>query len=497
MKMIQKKLINIFNIAFAGIFYYIWILAVGKMNLQSPMSALLILPFFYLLYRIIKCERICHISKMAKSWWILQVVSFVIMLIMAYQLRVMATWDWGRLLLTAYNYTMTGELDYPEYFMRHPNNQFWLVCLIAFFNMIHILTSDVDFYVYKGISMIMGVLLVQIAILFIYKTAKLIWDEKRALLVGIFALLYVPFYLYAMYLYSDTPGLCIASLLIYCTTKLQKKQRSGQKSFFTIGIISILASLACYVKLFVFIIFVAIIVIGLLKNNIKSMIISIGVSAVFFGISYILIGNLTASCLQFDEQEAKCYEFPPTHWIMMALNTTGGFNQEDVDFSISYDTYDKKKEANIIKIKERLANMGVDGTVKHILYTKQIRTWADSCLGGDNYVSRKPIWEHSPCQEIFSINGKLHWLCLIYTWMIHITILTGLVLSAILSVRENVTKQKLLMERIAILGLFLFLSIWECNPRYLFTMIPAMILVASDGLFLASEKLRVCRFSRI
>jgi hypothetical protein len=26
-------------------------------------------------------------------------------------------------------------------------------------------------------------------------------------------------------------------------------------------------------------------------------------------------------------------KFPPTHWIMMMLNTSGGFKQEDVDYT--------------------------------------------------------------------------------------------------------------------------------------------------------------------
>lgn len=326
----KNQLAKVFNIAFSCIFYYILILAIGKMNLQSPLGALLLLPFWYLLYRVIRQEKM-HVSNVDRTWMVLQGASTLIMLVMAYQLRVAVSWDWGQLLRTAYHYTMTGEIDNPAYFMRYPNNQFWLVCLTALFRAVFWCTSSVDFTVYKGVSMLVGILFVQAAIFLIYKTAGLLWDERKAFLAGLAALAYIPFYLYAWFLYSDT--------------------------------------------------------------------------------------------------------------------------------------------------------------AKHILYTKQLRTWTNSCIAGDDYVSRKPIYENSLCQKIFSQNGAWHWICLLCAWLAHITVLTGLVLSAVFSRKKAVSEQKMLAGRIAVFGLFLFLSIWECNSRYLFTMIPVMILAAADGIFTAADRI--------
>ena len=60
----------------------------------------------------------------------------------------------------------------------------------------------------------------------------------------------------------------------------------------------------------------------------------------------------------------------------------------------------------------------------------------------------------------------------------------GILLSAIMSIKMKISEQKLLSGKIAIFGLFLFLSIWECNSRYVFSMAPVMILVAADGIFM-------------
>ncbi len=141
------------------------------------------------------------------------------------------------------------------------------------------------------------------------------------------------------------------------------------------------------------------------------------------------------------------------------------------------------------KIKERLVDRGVLGTIKHILYTKQLRTWADSCIAGDNYVSRTPIRENSFSQQLFSINGAWHWICLLYTWIVHIMLFVGILLSTVLSFQKKIEEQKMFVGRIAVFGLFLFLSIWECNPRYLFTVMPMIILVAADGIFLLLDRI--------
>lgn len=146
------------------------------------------------------------------------------MLIMLWGIDVRCSWDWGRLLTTAYYYTMTEEIDNPEYFMRYPNNQFWLICVIWIFKVIRRLTSSDSFRVYKAISMMIGVFLTQSTIYGIYASARLIWDEKKAFLVGLLALSYFPFYLYAMFLYTDVAGTFAVSILVYFYIKFCKQQ---------------------------------------------------------------------------------------------------------------------------------------------------------------------------------------------------------------------------------------------------------------------------------
>ena len=484
-KMIIKiRLLRIFNYIFFGVFYYILILAIGNMNLQSPIGGLLIIPYLFFLYRFVKkVEK--HIFNIKRTWCVLQVVSCIVMVIMVFQLRVSITWDWGQLLNSAYNYTMTGKIDNPEYFMRYPNNQIWLVCLIGFFKIISICTLSTEFTIYKAASMIASICLMQLSIFFVYKTAKLIWSEKKAFGVGVAALLYVPFYLYAMFLYTDVPGICLVTLLEYCSMKLYRKGNKKAEIFYA-AIFGILGAAVLHIKIIAFIIFIAVIISFIFNNTCSR----VGMCIIFlcFLVSYLLIGTAD-NVLKFDEKESAKYELPFTHWIMMSLGRTGGYNLDDVNYTASITTYDGKIEVNIEKIKERIIDYGFMGTVKHVLYTKQCRTWTNRCIGGDDYVGREPILDSSFCHKIFSKNGDWHWICLIYTWLGHITIMIGMLFSALLSVKKEIADQNLLAGRIAVFGLFVFLSIWECNSRYLLTLTPIMILVAADGWYMVFDKI--------
>ena len=62
-------------------------------------------------------------------------------------------------------------------------------------------------------------------------------------------------------------------------------------------------------------------------------------------------------------------------------------------------------------------------------------------------------------------------------------IIAGLVLAGFSAFLEKTERSSVFsVSRLTLLGIFLFLSIWECNSRYLVCFIPVMILTASDGL---------------
>lgn len=318
-KGVKPQLAKMFNYVFFGVFYYLFILAVGAMNLQSPLSAIAIVPIVMLLVYVVKSNKV-SITPSAKMWYVLWGVSMIVMFVAAFQLEVDMSWDWGNLIKEAYNYTMTGELAKREYFLRYPQQQFWLSCLIFLFKAVAKCTGSTDIVVFKVASMVVSVLLVQITIYFIYKTAKLVWDEKKAFWAGMAAVLYAPFYLYAMFLYNDTPGACAAILLIYCYLKLYKEEGITKKLLFA-AILGVLGALILQIKILTFIVFLAVVIDAVLKNRMKRMIPLGALTVVILMGSYMLLDIPSSYILNVKEDEADRWECPNTHYIMMMLNT--------------------------------------------------------------------------------------------------------------------------------------------------------------------------------
>lgn len=68
-KGVNPQLAKMFNYMFFGVFYYLFILAVGAMNLQSSLSAIAIVPLFMILFYVIKSNKV-SITPSAKMWYL-------------------------------------------------------------------------------------------------------------------------------------------------------------------------------------------------------------------------------------------------------------------------------------------------------------------------------------------------------------------------------------------------------------------------------------------
>ena len=111
-------------------------------------------------------------------------------------------------------------------------------------------------------------------------------------------------------------------------------------------------------------------------------------------------------------------------------------------------------------------------------------------MAGDDYAGRFPVDENGIWQRVFTFHGSDHWIGLIYSWLYYIVLIVGILLSGIFAIRRTNEQHKMLVLRIALFGIILFLSIWECNSRYLVAFIPVLIMTSADGIFMTREKIK-------
>ncbi len=464
--------------------------------IQKSFFAMILLPIVvYGIYHFFMRERIAFKEiNYQIVFYVVSIVFAVFMFFVAYSVRVQIfSWDWGKLIRSASEYTLTDKLTDTTYFARYPNNQFWYCILTFFFRMVHFIWPETGLNEFYLASIALGCVMTVASILLLHHIAVLIWNEKKAFFVGLMTWFCMPLWLWAMYAYTDIAGMLLLVVMLYCYTKAVLSE-PGWKVFCWLCLFGVAASAAFSVKVTVFILFIAVFACLLLqKKSWKKIIAGIVIVAISFGVGHGLCNYVKSSVIPLEESYCDAYEFPLTHWIMMALGY-GGYQQEDVDFTISFNSYEKKKEANIKEIKKRLKARSFHESFKFFGYDKQVRTWGDATLASCVYLAEGPQESDNILKQFVTLKGSKYWIALLYMTLYYGLILVGMFLSARFAVKRKsdakAVDMPIFASSITMLGIALFQTIWECNSRYLVVFIPIMILLAADGFFAWRDYLR-------
>lgn len=413
-------------------------------------------------------------------WWALFAISAFFVYYLAYELRVAQTWDWGVLLQCSY-LRVDGDMETGvKYFARYPNNQLWFAFLVCFLRLIKVFAPNITLEAYQDVTVALSATMVIVAMLFMRATAKVLWGSKKSLIVAVIIITCMPLYLYATFAYTDTAGVLASSIAVYCFVKAE--HATGKMQLICAAILGVFAAVALHLKVTLFILFIAMIVAFFLRvRSVRKVLLGALLSMILLVVTFCSIDYGVSKVIQIPEATYERYEFPLTHWIMMALNNGGAYMQEDVDYTKQFKTYDEKKEANLDMIEERLEERGVLGTISYILYDKFSFAWGDPALGADNYVSRQPQKPDGFWQQFFTLTGTYYGIAKAYFYLYQMLLLLGVILSIVAALRRKVEDQPLLFGRILLVGVVLFFAVWECNSRYLVTFLPILIILSAEG----------------
>lgn len=456
---------------------------------QKSFFAILLLPLIlYEADKLFHKKRIIPIGWNYHILWLcMSVFCTVIMFVMAYSFRVQGvSWDFGEVICSASEYVLTGKLELEDaiYFARYPNNQFWYVVLTFFFGGIHKIWPGVganEFYLF---SIAFACVMTVVSVCLLHRVAVIIWDIKKAFFVGALAWFCAPLYLWAMFAYTDTAGMLLLMIMLYCYVKAVYTSTNGKANIW-LAMFGVFSAIGFSVKVTVFTFTIAGIVLLLVQDiPWKKMLLAFSVVLLSFFGTYQLCNYTISSVIPLEESFCDKYAFPLTHWIMMSLGY-GGYQEEDVQYTISFDSYEKKKEANIKEIKKRLQERSWNENIEFFAFSKQVRIWGDATFASCDYVSRERQ-EPKTCLENFvMLEGSENWLLQFYMSLYYALILVGMFLSAryMVKCKKYYVKKRvpLFVCAITMLGIGMFQTIWECNSRYLVIFIPIMLLLASDG----------------
>lgn len=354
------------------------------------------------------------------------------------------------------------------YFQWITNNNGVLILsiyLVKIFKLIHI-DYTLGFTIFSAITIDLGILAT-------YLLSKKIKDEKFATKVLALSILNPLNYLYIHWTYTSTYSLPFMVLLVYLAFLIKDSKTNTRKIIYSI-LFSICLITGFYIRPTLVIGLIAIIVCYLLYLlNKRTTIKDTWIPVVTVSLASILLFTGVSNYNKTIVENTK--PLPMTHWLMMGIHGNGTVNSKDNAYTLSYDTKEEQKEANIKEIKRTIKEYRLSGLVKHTLIKLAV-SWSD---GSNSYYLRMNQIHHKTPLYNWVVGGKKDML-VVYSQAFRIATL-ALCLFTLASQKKDKLDKTFLMT-LTIFGAMLFFILWESKNAYSFVFLPFLFILIASGL---------------
>lgn len=384
---------------------------------------------------------------------------------------------------------MDFSKDGYAYMLRYPNNHALMFLLAIPYRIYYLLTGEVSEYV----AIALNCVAINVSVLFTVLLSRKIYGNKKSLMTLLLCLLFVPYYTFTTYYYTDSlsmPFIIAGAYLMVCAAESDKRVSSFVMIFF-VGVITLIGY---KIKGSVILLIPAAILYLLLKLNFKRAISLLLVFVIGFGVTFLSYNAAYDSIGVATEEQFDKYEIPIPHWIMMGLNGLGHYSRDDFSYTVSFETKDEKTEADIKVIKERLYDLCTadpekgEKTLFEHLRKKAMWTWQDGTYYICHHI-KKPLHPDAFLRKFVDMDGDYRFYHVLYTCGYQLFMLFMFAVSGLTGAFKKKLDSSLLVK-ILIFGIFLFLLIWETRSRYLYDFTPLFIILASDGVFCCSSMIK-------
>ena len=472
-------------------------------NLLQTSNALLILfsilLFVFLVVIVFYLQKRQHIGRSGKKltdyqFYLILAFSFVV--VFAVQICICSNiymktgWDAGYIVNAAEEIAIGHADGVPvDYFSSNPNNMFLIYTLVLLFKMGAALNNGDPYFVVLIVVSLLVCISVFLSTLCIYR----ITGDRSVTIVGmILGTFLIAFSPWIVIPYSDAIGMIFPVSAIFCYLYVAN---SYIKYFF----ITLLCTLGYYFKPTVAIILIALVILksclGIVKLLKKE-------ASVKRFACLCLSGIIAISCvmginklIQFVNKTEldKTREMTMTHYLMMGLNTVheGVFSKSDVEYSQSFPDVLSRQSANIEAIKFRLQEMGIGGFLK-LITKKNLATYNDGTFAwareGNFYMQIKE--NDSQSSKFFrsfyyTDESGTHFQLFASTEQVIWMMLLICICFCVFPRKKYQDAEGLIA--LTLLGVSLFLLLFECRSRYLYIFSPLYMILGCTGLYKASK----------
>ena len=400
-------------------------------------------------------------------------------------------WDAGAVREFAVQY-ISGDIrfspDAQIYFSRYPNNILLLLISVV------ILRANIAFGIFTGEYTLMcctvaNCLISSLTCWLVYRSAGLFVKKSRAFLAYCLCLILVGLSPWNVIFYSDSVGLLFPILSFWLYYRPNGSARGRHISRF--GAV-LTAMVGYHIKPQCVIVLIAIVLLELAmalgrRRNLLQPLSLLAAAVLCFGAVSFAVETVYEhrSGLTVAEE----FTFGPSHFVMMGLNEECGgvFSEEDYAFSCTIPTAEERSEANAAVTRSRLEFMGLSGTARHLckklLCAFNDGTFAWGVEGSFYQHIPQPLNSRSGpfFRSLYHHGGSLNpyfFQTMQFFWLGTLS----LALLSVLKKHPAAQRRGVAALRLSVLGLVLYLALFEVRARYVYIYAPFFILLAVMGL---------------
>ena len=408
-------------------------------------------------------------------------IFFVLSIIIGYLLRLNPTWDMGDVYTIAKNHALTGTMGGSKYLVSYPNN----IMITVIYTIVFKIVSLFGVKEFITTATFFNAIIITSTVFITYRIAKIMFDNKKALMILIIMVMTTPLYLHVAIYYTDSISMFFSSLILYLFLIINDNKNDKSKQTILLQILlGFILVIAWKVKVTSIFIFIAICVYFILSSISKKQIKEILIVLISFLI-FLLLYNFIIEDRINNREDVDNLRMPMEYWILTGLNENGVFKLEYYELFCNYSTYKEKKEAGKKAIIETIKSYSVNDFVRHL--TDKLKfAWTDGTYFAPEKLRRDPV-NYNILHKFVLSNEKYNSYYKYFPQIMHIGMMVFMICNCIKIAREKAYKSEKLILLIAIYGLMVFLLIWENRSRYILTMLPIYILLEVDGIDMISE----------
>lgn len=422
------------------------------------------------------------IPKIVNSWYIpyiLIAIFGILCLTISYLTRLEPKWDMGDVYRFALNHVTNGiALGKNLYLYQYPHN---LMITLIYTSIIE-LTTLFSCQDYISILTVFNSIIAILMAAVMYKIVQELYGKEKAIMLLVLLIFTSPIYLHASLYYTDLISAFFAVCIFYLYIKTDK-ERISRNSFFYLILLGITLFIGIKIKMTVMIVFIAILIEQFILRNNKKTSLLYSIPTIICIICVLLFSYLIEPQILYIK-EGNTPKIPIEHWIMMGLQGKGGYNEEDLQYTLSFPTYDEKKKADQEKIRQRLKQYDFVTFLLH-LNEKIKYTWTDGTYFSINKIRNGVIQENGFNQTIIKDENFYKY----FPQTTHIaTMILILIYACSIIKTGKFANDKDKTMTLSIIGIFFFLLIWETRSRYIVTMLPFLLILQLNGIDIISNK---------